>query len=212
MNFAILFKDIRRKENLTQNQFADKLNVSRSAIAQIESSKNNPSRDLMLNILEKFNLSSDLRKDLEEKTGVKNGKVVAMEGVIFNADELDNNKKKAYEMWGELGKNKDVLLSLCFALKELDNVIFTDEEIEKLSKVDEVIQYLFKILIPYENSNYINIDEEFLFKTHSVLENSNKYIREYTFKLSNLYKNKLRAFEDLIEYKNYKDRSEEFPF
>lgn len=212
MNFAILFKDIRRKENLTQSQFADKLKVSRSAIAQIESSKNNPSRDLTLNILDKFNLPHETKKVLEEHAGVKNNKVTHLKGVVFSYDELDDNKKKAYEMWNELGRNKDVLMSLCFALKEIYKITFTDEEIKKLNKVNEVFSYLFKILIPYDSSIYVNIDVEFLIKTNGVLEDSKRYIREYNLKLSSLYNNKVRVFDDLIEYKNYEDSLDEFPF
>lgn len=212
MDFARLFKDIRRSENLTQSQFSEKLNISRSAIAQIESSKNNPSRDLTLNILDKFSLSNEIREKLESHAGIKEDKVVNLTGVLFNYNELDNSKKKVYEMWIELGKNKDILMSLCFALKEIYSIKFSSEEIEKLKKIEEVIQYLFKILIPYENSSYVNIDSEFLIKTNNVLQNSNQYIKEYTFKLSNLYSNKIRFFEDLNEYKNYKDISEDFPF
>lgn len=212
MDFSILFKDIRRHGKLTQDQFANKLNVSRSAIAQIESSKNNPSRDLMLNILEKIDMPIDLKQKLEEKIGIKEGRVVELKGTIFNADELDINKKEAYEIWTKLLTNRDVLLSLCFALKEIGGVVFTNEEIDKLNKVDEATQYLFKILIPYKNVNYINVDKEFLYKTQKILEESNKYIREYTFKLSEIYENRFRVFDDLKEYKNYKDRFDNFQF
>lgn len=211
MNFSRLFKDIRRKENLTQIQFSEKLKVSRSAIAQIESSKNNPSRDLTLNILDKFDLPIEIKQQLKEHAGIEDDGSIKLKGVLFNRDELDTNKKEAHEMWVKIGQNKEVLLSLCFSLKEIYDIKPTDKELEELKKTEEVFQYLLKILIPYESSKYVNIDDKFLIKTNNALEKSYRLINYYNFKLSSLYSNKVRFFDDVIEYKDYKELSEDFP-
>lgn len=64
--FALKFKEIRKFEKLTQQQFADKLGVSRNSIAQIEMGKNTPTTDLLLKILEMFFLTPNYLFDYEE--------------------------------------------------------------------------------------------------------------------------------------------------
>lgn len=93
MNYALIFKDLRRKEKLTQNDFANKLNVSRSAIAQIESANNNPSRDLILKVVEMFDLSEDLKREINE--AVNGFKAVTNESEN-TVDLLLDNKKSIY--------------------------------------------------------------------------------------------------------------------
>ena len=56
---SIILKEIRKKNDLTQAGLADKLGVSRSAIAQIELGKNNLSLDLAKKISELFKVSLD---------------------------------------------------------------------------------------------------------------------------------------------------------
>lgn len=55
-----ILKEIRRKNGLTQTEFAEKLSVSRSAIAQIEIGKNQISTDLAKKISDIFNVSLDI--------------------------------------------------------------------------------------------------------------------------------------------------------
>jgi transcriptional regulator with XRE-family HTH domain len=66
MDFSLIFKDLRRAKKLTQIDFAKKLAVSRSTIAQIETSINKPSRETILRILEIFDVPDNLRRQLEE--------------------------------------------------------------------------------------------------------------------------------------------------
>lgn len=54
---GIILKEIRKRHNLTQAELAEKVGVSRSAIAQIESFKNSISLDLAKKISEIFNIS-----------------------------------------------------------------------------------------------------------------------------------------------------------
>lgn len=56
-SFILKFKEIRKNLSLTQVQFANKLDVSRSAIAQIEMGKNTPTTDLLLKIIDTFSLT-----------------------------------------------------------------------------------------------------------------------------------------------------------
>lgn len=87
---------MRRSENLTQGELANKLSISRSAIAQIESSNNNPSRNLILNLLEVFVIAADLRKEL---TDYVNGN----KGISKVSDTIDDAMpiEAADKIWGE---------------------------------------------------------------------------------------------------------------
>lgn len=67
---SIILKEIRRRHNLTQTEFAEKVNVSRSAIAQIESGKNNISLDLAKKISEVFSISISSILDSNNKEGI----------------------------------------------------------------------------------------------------------------------------------------------
>ena len=123
MDYSLIFKDLRRKEKLTQNDFANKLNVSRSAIAQIESANNNPSRDLILKIVEMFDVPEDLKNEINESINVPKAVTKESKNAV---DLLQNNRKSIYsqhnlhETYFELIKNKKIILCLCVLLMEHD--------------------------------------------------------------------------------------------
>lgn len=66
---SIILKEIRKRHNLTQAELAEKVGVSRSAIAQIESFKNSISLELAKRISETFNVSINNILDINSTEG-----------------------------------------------------------------------------------------------------------------------------------------------
>ena len=59
MNFSEKIKAIRKKQNLTQEQFAEKIFVSRNAVAKWESNRGYPDIQNLITISELFGISLD---------------------------------------------------------------------------------------------------------------------------------------------------------
>ncbi len=59
MNFSEKIKEIRKKQNLTQEQFAEKIFVSRNAVAKWESNRGYPDIENLITISELFGISLD---------------------------------------------------------------------------------------------------------------------------------------------------------
>lgn len=59
MDFGEQIKSIRQKENLTQEQFAMKLNVSRQAVSNWENNKNLPDIGMLIRMSDIFQISLD---------------------------------------------------------------------------------------------------------------------------------------------------------
>lgn len=55
-SFAQVFKDLRAKSKLTQQEMADKLNISRSSVGMYESGEREPSFELLEQIADYFNV------------------------------------------------------------------------------------------------------------------------------------------------------------
>jgi transcriptional regulator with XRE-family HTH domain len=203
MNYSLIFKDLRRKEKLTQLDFANKLNVSRSAIAQIESSNNNPSRDLILRFLEVFEVADDLRNEINESiTGFK---TVSKEGE--NTVDLSRNDKKSiysqdnlFDTYRKLIKNKKIILCLCVLLKEHNKQKLIENERSRLNKIENSINLL---------NNYIFARKRYLENAFTVavsdLNDSYNLIDEFTTVVLPHYSNRIRDFRDLFDPKEYND-------
>ena len=67
-------KQIRNKEGLTQEQFSEKINVSRNAVAKWETNRGYPDIQNLINISEIFNISLD--ELVKDDVNVKN-KIIA---------------------------------------------------------------------------------------------------------------------------------------
>ena len=59
MEFGDQIRNIRKKENLTQEQFAIKLNVSRQAVSNWENNKNLPDIGMLILMSDVFQISLD---------------------------------------------------------------------------------------------------------------------------------------------------------
>ncbi len=74
MNISEKIKQIRNKEGLTQEQFSEKINVSRNAVAKWETNRGYPDIQNLINISEIFNISLD--ELVKDDVNVKN-KIIA---------------------------------------------------------------------------------------------------------------------------------------
>ncbi|WP_368244142.1 helix-turn-helix domain-containing protein [Clostridium tertium] len=108
-----ILKQLRKEKKLTQQQLAERLNVSRSVLAMIESEKQKGSIDLQRQIANFFNVSLDY---LEGFTAEKNGisdkreslvtnflQFLIKSGIIENENEID---EKTEEMILEMVKKE----------------------------------------------------------------------------------------------------------
>ena len=75
-NFSENLKKIRKENNLSQEELAEELNVSRQSISKWESAQAYPEMDKIITICNKFNVNIDdlLYKDIKETTSEKTAK------------------------------------------------------------------------------------------------------------------------------------------
>lgn len=84
-NFGKFIKEIRKKNNLTQKDLADKYNVTYQAVSKWENNKNMPDIGLIKQMSEDFNISLEEMFDGEIKHTTKNNKlfVIAISIILF---------------------------------------------------------------------------------------------------------------------------------
>jgi transcriptional regulator with XRE-family HTH domain len=208
MNFSLIFKDLRREKKITQLDFANKLSVSRSAIAQIESSNNNPSRDLVLKLLEVFDVSSNLRQELERY--IKGDKGMSKEEVNYgdlskNDKDIVYNKGDVWSSYAKLVENKKNILCLCIFLKEVHSYEFNEEEKSELRKVEFAIGYLDNYIL-----GRVQVHDRLFKRVLADLQDSNDLIEYFSNKILPHYSTRIRDFEDLYIPKEYEDLNDSF--
>lgn len=74
MNISEKIKSIRNAENLTQEKFAERINVSRNAVAKWETNRGYPDIQNLINISETFNISLD---NLVKEDNLVKNKIIA---------------------------------------------------------------------------------------------------------------------------------------
>ena len=202
MNFSLIFKKLRKENKLTQFDLSNRLAVSRSAIAQIESENNKPSKELVLRILEEFDPSEEIKLDL--KTFLEESKnqfsPKTSSDLVKENDEEDCDKTLMWDTYGKLVDNMNNLMCLCISLKEYHNYNFSKEEISKLLRVQNAVSYL-------DNLTRGRIRFRLrLFQTIYVqLEESNKLINHFTIALLPYYRTTIRTVNDLLRDNIYED-------
>ncbi len=86
-NIGDRLKDFRKAKNLTQQELGNVLNVSKQAIANIESKHNNPSIEVVSKLIEIFNLNANWLL-------IGQGSMfVALQSKDFKAEVLDEVNK-----------------------------------------------------------------------------------------------------------------------
>lgn len=98
-------KSIRKKEGLTQSQFADKLGVSVRTISDIEKGVRDPSSYVLQQIFEIFNYSIDYIMGMEEQYVEKDISISLKELFVIKEIDLKSTKhKKCVEIYLRLTK------------------------------------------------------------------------------------------------------------
>lgn len=100
MNLADNIKKIRKENNLSQEQLAEKLGVSRQSVSKWESGQAYPEMDKVLQICELFNLNMDelMKSDLKEVRESRQSKA----NINKYVDDFFNFVTKTIDMFGAL--------------------------------------------------------------------------------------------------------------
>ncbi|MCT4604171.1 MAG: helix-turn-helix transcriptional regulator [Marinifilum sp.] len=137
-------KEIRKQENLTQEEFAKKLEVSRSYIAGVERGVREINTQMLKNLKDKFAVSSDWLLFGEETTGntEENFKLA------FTLNSADKIIVKSLESIFELlQRSKDEHdRNGAELMKELSFTNNLDNSLDLFSKLDDLHQHILKEL------------------------------------------------------------------
>lgn len=146
-----IIKEIRRRNNLTQVEFAKKIGVSRSAVALIETGVNNISQELFQKIQNNFTLTTQ-ELEVLENVGVNMGFNVGVSNNTSNNndnfyhDVLDKESDFLIASYEELNNIEEYLQVICKTLFIHTSYEFTEEEVEKLNKLKEISGLVFDLM------------------------------------------------------------------
>lgn len=92
-NLHLRIKEVRENLKLSQIEFSNSLNISRSGIAQIEAGKTNPSFNLIRKIVKKYNISpeyffNDLNIDENDQNNVQVNAPINIQVTEINKNDL----------------------------------------------------------------------------------------------------------------------------
>lgn len=119
MDFGVQIKNLRKEQNLTQEQFAEKLNITRQAISNWENNRNLPDIEMLIQMSTVFNVS--------------------LEQLILGGTKMNNMTEKLIKDGNESRRAKMNLVStiiggilmllgfVCFIIKAL-SVEYVDAE------------------------------------------------------------------------------------
>jgi transcriptional regulator with XRE-family HTH domain len=203
--FALKFKEIRKYENLTQQKFADKLEVSRNSIAQIEMGKNTPTTDLIIKILDVFLLSPNYLFDYKEKVNISKSKeYIEIENLEaqFDIRKFINEHKELESLYAsfcsiyliaiDIGSDLSIINSTLKNVLQYEYLTMNSSKLYSLAKNQGWEKQLIETIIGAKSYfiGYINIgifslhnetfiDEDSFFDAK---DNFKKYIEKYNLK------------------------------
>lgn len=125
MTFGEKLKDARKEAGLSQEQFAEKMNVSRSAVAKWETDKGMPDVNNLKVMAQLLNVSVDYLLDEEEK-------------ICFNAIKEAINLDE-YEKSGKCRDKRD---AACLAKNKDASAIYSLVRTKKMSKVEWLVDFV----------------------------------------------------------------------
>jgi len=99
MSFGTILKKLRQDSGLTQEELANKINTSRSNIANYENDKNMPSVDILDKLSQIFNCSIDYLMGKEEEQDLLN-----LSKIGFSMDKYNPPTEKQKEQIRDLLK------------------------------------------------------------------------------------------------------------
>lgn len=137
-------KELRKKHlKLTQDEFSQKINISRSNLANIETKKVNITDRLIKDICSTFNVNEHWLRTGEGEMFVENDEsIIADLATKYHLDELD---KKIIEHYLKLDSRdrqsiKNYVLSLTSMINESELAATTKDDIELAATVEDDIE------------------------------------------------------------------------
>ena len=100
--FSITLRQLRKENNISAEELAQKLNINKSTISRYETSKTEPYLPIVIKIANYFNVSIDW---LSGVTDIKNWQNSSKTEIISNFEELPDDKKKELLRYSNYLKN-----------------------------------------------------------------------------------------------------------
>lgn len=150
MNFSDNIKKIRKDNNLSQEEFADLLNVSRQSVSKWESGLAYPEMDKIVMICKKFNVNIDdlLNKDIGEVKSETKSKINITNYINKFFDFITNTVTMFFDM--SFGTK------IKFLIEETIIVLITLVLCKILGGIgDEIVYTLFHKLLPIDVYDFI---------------------------------------------------------
>ena len=108
-------KTLRKNNNLTQAQLAEKLNCSVSKVGMWETDKREPTKNDLVSLADIFNVSINYLLDVEENTDLNNKDKEDLAKSLDNAIKMINNENDSLLFSGEVlnldEETKELLIS-----------------------------------------------------------------------------------------------------
>lgn len=121
--FKDVLKKLREEKGLTQEQLAEKLNVSAGTIGNYEQGQRLPKDDMMwIKIAVFFNVSVDYLMDVDERIKLLSADTASLFPTIFHMDETNTT---------QLHKN--------MIAERIINSNYSDEELNKIEQMLDII-------------------------------------------------------------------------
>lgn len=119
MTLGERIKKVRKKLDLTQQEFCDRIGLKRNSISLVESDKRNPSNQLLLAVCREFNVSEEWLR-----TG---------DGDMFIQQSKEDELKTAVDslLSGETSEFKRRLVKVLASLKE-EQWVFLEEKLKEI--------------------------------------------------------------------------------
>lgn len=119
MNFSEQIKSIRKENGLTQEQFAEKLNITRQAVSNWENDKNLPDIEMLILISDVFSVSLDFLIKGDNQMNNMTQKVI---------NDAGENKRAKYNMISSIIGAVFLVFGIIFIVIKACSVEYIDEE------------------------------------------------------------------------------------
>ncbi len=154
MNLSENLKKIRKGHNLSQEEFAEKIGVSRQSVSKWESGGAYPEMDKMVQICNLFNLNIDdlLNQDIGEVNNTKQAK----NSVNKFLDDMLNHLTKTMDMFNSMNLESKIkcIFEQCLVITIISFLLFIIKQV-----VEAIINPIFSFLpsrFYYPMSNILN--------------------------------------------------------
>lgn len=192
-------KDLRSYLKLSQQEFADKIGVSRTSLALMETGRNKVSVAVYERVLECFgvNLVFDSPEIFKENKNVsnKNKSDVPLDNLLVekhNIRLINNDSEFLLKAARVLTSELTSLEIYTFILKKYTSYEFSKKEIEELNRIEEVIELVGMTI--HEQRDLNNKEKAMIIRCMDMCDEfSYKYINEIEISLG-----RIKKFDDLL--------------